>query len=64
MSRDVHKVIWSRELETGIKAIDLQHRRYFEILNQLLDQAIAVENQTLDLHVLSESFDFLRMYVV
>jgi len=56
------KVDWSEELETGITAIDLQHRRYFELLNELLDYAIAVKHARLGEERLRESFNFLRNY--
>ena len=54
------KIVWTKELGTGINLIDKQHKQFFKLVNKLLDSSIE-EN---DSKILFDSFVFLKYYIL
>lgn len=57
----MHKLIWTKDLEGGVRVIDKQHKGYFKIVNGLLDMTL---NQQHSEKKMAESFKFLRIYII
>jgi hemerythrin len=58
----ISRVEWDTSLETGIEVVDEQHRRYFVLLNNYLEEASGAPVDDGDFFDLLEKFDFLRQY--
>lgn len=57
----MHKLVWTNDLNGGVKIIDKQHRGYFKIVNNLLDMTLRNRHSEKQM---KESFKFLRLYVI
>ena len=54
------KIIWRKDLATGLALIDKQHRQFFKLVNNLLDSS-AKGN---DSKIIIDSFVFLKYYIL
>ena len=50
------KILWTKDLESGVELVDQQHKKYFKMLNSFLTTLNQKEK-------VKAAFDFLRDYV-
>jgi len=65
MNTEFFEIAWTKDLETGIEALDAQHHRYFNLLNQYIAKAAQVakeSSKTEKVQDLAETLNFLRDY--
>lgn len=62
MESEVRETGWSKDLETGIVALDEQHHQYFNLLNNYLEKAAELSSGAEQVVDLVEKFYFLREY--
>lgn len=57
----MNKLIWTDDLNGGVKVIDKQHKGYFKIVNEILDMTLKNQHSEKKMR---EAFKFLRIYVI
>ena len=62
MESEFYRFGWTSKLETGIEVIDVQHRRYFELLDNYLETTNELSTTPEQVVDLAETFNFLRQY--
>ncbi|HPN85137.1 MAG TPA: hemerythrin family protein [Victivallales bacterium] len=50
---------WTKDIETGIEEIDFQHRKFFELMNALLNLAFSGE----EAEKIPKSIDMIKSYI-
>ncbi|GEM_PF-222216 len=51
---------WDPSLETGVRAVDKQHKEFFNLVNMLLNNSLSRKNSS----TVVKAFDFLNDYVI
>ena len=57
---------WDTDLETGIQVIDRQHKEFFRLVNDLLDNSLDMRDRDAgsDRESVMKAFSFLNLYII
>lgn len=64
LALEIEETGWSQRIETGIEALDAQHRQYFDLVNDYLSAAATMTADSDRISDLGKKLDYLRRYAI